>query len=76
MGLSDLPLASGKEHQRAFEKSGWILRRDGNHIVMTHPHYENTISIPNHKEVKRATLHTILKHIGISNAQYRTFFES
>ena len=76
MGLCDLPLASGKEHPRTFEKLGWILRRDGNHIVMTHPHYENTISIPNHKEVKRATLHTILKHIGISNAQYRTFFES
>jgi len=52
MGLSDLPLASGQEHRKTFEKFGWILRRDGNHIVMTHPNHENTISIPNHKEVK------------------------
>jgi hypothetical protein len=35
MGLSDLPLASGKDHRKTFEKFGWILRRDGNHIVMT-----------------------------------------
>jgi predicted RNA binding protein YcfA (HicA-like mRNA interferase family) len=76
MGISDLPLASGKDHQRAFEKLGWTLRRDGNHLVMTHPNHENTISIPNHKEVKRATLHAILRHIGISDAQYRTFFDT
>ena len=74
MSISDLPLASGKDHQRVFEQLGWILRRDGNHLVMTYPNHANLISIPNHKEVKRTTLHTILKHIEMTDAQYRKVF--
>lgn len=75
MGLGDLPLASGTEHQKAFEKLGWVVRRAGNHIVMTHPNHNFPISIPNHKEVKRATLKAILRSIGITDKQYRTIFD-
>jgi predicted RNA binding protein YcfA (HicA-like mRNA interferase family) len=76
MGLSELPLACGTDHKKAFEKFGWVERRTGNHIIMTHSHFENPISIPNHKEVKRTTLKTILRSIGVTDAQYRVFFDS
>jgi predicted RNA binding protein YcfA (HicA-like mRNA interferase family) len=76
MGLSHLPDASGKEHRRTFEKLGWLCRRDGEHIIMTHPEHRTPISIPNHKKVKRQTLKAILRGIGLTDEQYRVFFDS
>lgn len=43
---------------------------------MTHPNHDNPISIPNHKKVKRQTLKAILRSIGVTDEQYRTFFDS
>lgn len=76
MSHSDLPLASGIRHQKTFEKLGWVVRRAGEHIVMTHPQNDCIVSIPNHKEVKRATLQAILRHIGITSRQYRAMFDA
>lgn len=76
MGISDLPLASGKKHQKVFEALGWILRRDGNHLVMTHAaHLGVTLSIPNHKEVRRGTLKAIVAAAGLTDKQYRQSFD-
>jgi len=77
MGLSDLPLASGKTHQAVFESLGWILRRDGNHLVMTHPnHFGVNLSIPNHKEVRKNTLKALVAAAGITDKAYRVFFDA
>ncbi|HUH64135.1 MAG TPA: type II toxin-antitoxin system HicA family toxin [Terracidiphilus sp.] len=76
MGFSDLPEASGTEHQKTLEKLGWVCRRKAEHIIMTHPNHPNPISIPNHRKVKKATLKAILRGIGITDRQYRAFFES
>lgn len=47
MSLTDLPLASGQQHKKVFESLGWEVRRDANHIVMTHRNIAGvTISIP------------------------------
>lgn len=75
MGLSDLPLASGKKHQKVFESLGWVLRRDGNHIIMTHPnHFGVNLSIPNHAEVRKGTLKALVAAAGLTDKQYRDFF--
>jgi len=76
MGLPHLPDASGTEHKKTFEKIGWECRREANHIVMTHPNHEHPISIPNHRKVKRGTLKAILRAIGVTDEQYRAFFNS
>lgn len=76
MGLSDLPLASGKKHQKVFESLGWVLRRDGNHLVMTHPaHFGVNLSIPNHKQVRKGTLKQLVSKAGLTDEQYRVFFD-
>src|SRR5436309_8529534 len=55
MALSDLPLASGQTHKKVFQKLGWSVRREGNHIVMTNPNVPRvTLSIPNHSQVRTA----------------------
>ena len=57
MGLTNLPLDSGRRHVRVFQSFGWILRREGNHLVMTNPEAPHVvISIPNHREVDRKLL--------------------
>jgi predicted RNA binding protein YcfA (HicA-like mRNA interferase family) len=77
MGLSDLPDASGIDHEKIFQSLGWLTRRAGEHIVMTHPNvFGVTLSIPNHKIVKRATLHKLIRSAGLTDAAYRKIFDS
>jgi predicted RNA binding protein YcfA (HicA-like mRNA interferase family) len=55
--MSNLPLISGKKAIKAFNKDGWIVKRQsGSHIILVKPGSIVTLSIPNHKEVKRGTL--------------------
>lgn len=75
MSLTQLPLASGEQHQEVFESLGWNLRVKGNHIVLTHPHHPQVfLSIPNHREVKRQTLKKIVHDAGLTDEQYAVFF--
>jgi predicted RNA binding protein YcfA (HicA-like mRNA interferase family) len=77
MSLSDLPDASGLEHTKALQKFGWVTRRNAAHIIMTHANSAGvTLSIPNHKTVKRATLHRILRSAGIADSLYRQVFDT
>lgn len=76
MALTQLPLASGEQHQEVFESLGWNLRVKGNHIVLTHPHHPQVfLSIPNHREVKRGTLKRIVRDAGLTDEQYAVFFD-
>ncbi|HEX9200120.1 MAG TPA: type II toxin-antitoxin system HicA family toxin [Acidobacteriaceae bacterium] len=60
-----------------FESIGWEVRRESNHIVMTHRSRAGvTISIPNHKEVKRETLKSIVRVAGYTDKQYRLYFDA
>jgi predicted RNA binding protein YcfA (HicA-like mRNA interferase family) len=77
MGYSDLPDASGTQHEKVFKKLGWVTRRTGNHIVMTHANaFGVTLSIPNHKTVKRPTLHGLVRSAGLTDKLYRQVFDS
>jgi len=77
MGQSDLPDASGTQHEKVFQKLGWVTRRQGTHIVMTHANqFGVTLSIPNHRKVKRTTLHGLVKAAGLTDSFYRQVFDS
>jgi predicted RNA binding protein YcfA (HicA-like mRNA interferase family) len=76
MAISDLPLASGKRHKEVFEELGWLVRSEGNHIILTHIHHPQVyLSIPNHHEVKRETLKKIVRDAGLTDEQYSIFFQ-
>lgn len=63
-----LPLISGRELVRALEKVGYVLdRQKGSHMVLrqsTSPY--RRVTIPDHKEVAKGTLRSILKHVGLT----------
>lgn len=65
--MPPLPVITPKETIQAFEKLGWtVMRQKGSHIIMTKPGNIATLSIPNHKEIARGTLRSLISKAGIS----------
>jgi predicted RNA binding protein YcfA (HicA-like mRNA interferase family) len=64
---SKLPVMSGREVARIFEKFGWsIARQASSHIIMTKPGEMATLSVPNHKEVARGTLRSLIRDANLT----------
>jgi hypothetical protein len=74
MGQSNLPLASGQEHVKAFQRLGWIYdtkrRGRGKHLLLTKPGKRPTLSIPDHQQVKRTIIAALIKLAGVSEEEY------
>lgn len=64
--MTGLPILKPKEVVKAFEKFGWnIARQKGSHIILTKESHIATLSIPNHPEIARGTLRSLLSKAGI-----------
>jgi predicted RNA binding protein YcfA (HicA-like mRNA interferase family) len=76
MGQKDLPLASGEEHARAFERRGWrrSRRKKGTHIILEKEGVEATLSIPRHNEVKRRLIQKQVQVAGLTESDYLDAF--
>ncbi len=70
--MAAIPLLKPKEVVRAFEKLGWEVarRRRGSHIIMTRPGHIATLSIPDHPQVARGTLRSLLAKAGITMEEF------
>ena len=68
-----LPILSGRKAVRAFEKLGWqIARQRGSHIILrqlTYPH--RRIVVPDHKEVAKGTLRSIIRETGLTVDEFK-----
>ncbi len=61
-----LPVLSGQQMVSILERLGWtVARRRGSHIVMTKEGHIATLSIPNHREVAKGTLRSIVRSAGL-----------
>ncbi len=76
MGLRDLPLASGAQHVKAFEQFGWVCTRRSkkNHFILQKEGVDATLSIPDHKQVKRALLAKQIAIAGLTEEEYLEAF--
>ena len=64
-----LPIISGKETIKAFEKIGYkVVRQKGSHIRLRDDknQYHKPITIPNHKVLKSGLLRKLIKDANIS----------
>jgi predicted RNA binding protein YcfA (HicA-like mRNA interferase family) len=63
-----LPVVSGGDAVRAFRKAGYEFdQQHGSHIIVRHvdpPH--RRLSIPDHKELAKGTLRTLIREAGLS----------
>lgn len=66
--MAKLPVISGKESVRAFEKDGWrvVRRAKSRHIIMKKEGMVPTLSIPEHKVLDRGLLRALIRDAYIS----------
>ena len=66
-----LPIVSGKEAVHAFNRAGWeISQREGSHIILTKTGMIATLSVPDHKEIKRGTLRSLIRKAGLTIGEF------
>jgi predicted RNA binding protein YcfA (HicA-like mRNA interferase family) len=69
--MAQLPVMSGREVVRAFEKHGWeVARQRGSHIVMVKAGRNVTLSIPDHKEVAKGALRSLIRSAGLTVQEF------
>lgn len=65
--MPPLPIISGREAIAAFEKLGYeIARQKGSHITMVKSGTINILTVPDHKELDRGTLKSLINKAGIT----------
>ena len=66
-----IPVLSGREVVRAFEKLGWqTVRQKGSHVVMVKSGEIVTLSVPDHREVARGTLRSLIREANLTVPQF------
>jgi predicted RNA binding protein YcfA (HicA-like mRNA interferase family) len=63
---------------KAFERLGFRLIREGNHIAMSRDNPDGTrtpLTMPNHRTLKGSTLRTILSQCAISRDDFIKAYE-
>ena len=61
--MANLPILSGRETLKAFCKNGWqMVRQRGSHMA--------TLSVPDHKEVAKGTLRSLVRSSGLTAEEF------
>ena len=69
--MPQLPVLSGRETVRNFERFGWSLTRQrASHIIMTKSGEMATLSVPDHREVAKGTLRSLIREAGLTVAEF------
>ena len=60
--MSGLPLISGQACLKTLAKVGFYLRRQrGSHLILRRDHPLTQVVVPNHKELDKGTLRSIIR---------------
>lgn len=69
--MADLPVVSGAQAIRAFEKDGWVLARvKGSHHTLKKDGHVYVRNVPNHKELATGTLRKLINTSGLTVEQF------
>jgi predicted RNA binding protein YcfA (HicA-like mRNA interferase family) len=65
--MPSLPVLSGRDVVRVFEQFGWhIARQRGSHIILVKPDHIATLAVPDHKEIAKGTLRSVIRAAGLT----------
>jgi predicted RNA binding protein YcfA (HicA-like mRNA interferase family) len=71
--MAGLPTLSGREVVRIFGKDGWqVARQRGSHMILVKEGLMTTLSVPDHREVAKGTLRSLIRSSGLSVDQFVT----
>jgi predicted RNA binding protein YcfA (HicA-like mRNA interferase family) len=69
--MPPVPVLPPADVIRTFQRLGWqVVRQKGSHVIMTRPGHIATLSIPNHPEVARGTLRSLISKAGLTAEQF------
>jgi predicted RNA binding protein YcfA (HicA-like mRNA interferase family) len=65
--MPPVPLLRPREAIYAFVRLGWqVARQKGSHIILTKAGHSATLSIPDHPQVARGTLRSLIAKAGLT----------
>ncbi len=74
--MAALPTLSGREVVKIFAKDGWqMVRQRGSHMILVKDHHMATLSIPDHKEVAKGTLRSLIRSSGLTSDEFLALVE-
>jgi predicted RNA binding protein YcfA (HicA-like mRNA interferase family) len=69
--MPQLPVISGREARRGFEKAGWSFSRQrGSHMVLTKPGVAVNLSVPDHRELDRGLLRGLIRDAALGVGEF------
>lgn len=69
--MSRLPVLSGRQVVSAFVRLGWeVARQRSSHVILVKEGHVATLSVPDHPEVARGTLRTLLRRAGLTPEEF------
>lgn len=73
--MSRLPVLSAKDLIKVLARLGYeIDHQTGSHIILRNTHYPfRRLTIPNHNEIAKGTLHAIIRQAGLSLDEFISF---
>ena len=72
--MPKLPVVSGSETVKRFERAGWrIARQRGSHIIMLKTGHIASLSVPQHKQLAPGTLRSLIRASGLSVEEFIDF---
>jgi predicted RNA binding protein YcfA (HicA-like mRNA interferase family) len=74
--MSRLPVCSASEAIRAFGRIGYgVDHQTGSHIILRHA-TGRRLTVPNHRELAKGTLRSLIREAGITPAEFAELMRS
>lgn len=69
--MRKIPVLNPHKVVKAFTSLGWqVARQRGSHIILVKEGRNVTLSVPNHPEVARGTLRTLIARAGLTVEEF------
>jgi predicted RNA binding protein YcfA (HicA-like mRNA interferase family) len=69
--MAILPTLSGREVVKILERDGWrVARQRGSHMILVKDGHVATLSVPDHREVAKGTLRSLIRASGLTPDQF------
>ena len=69
--MPPLPTLSGRDVVKAFTEAGWqMVRQRGSHMIMVKDGHRATLSVPDHREIAKGTLRSLIRASGLTVEEF------
>lgn len=69
--MAKLPVISGADAVRAFERAGWRQdRQKGSHVILLKEGQTASLSVPQHRTIAPGTLRSLIRAAGMSVEEF------